>query len=63
MITASDLETLTTRLLFVIQRKTLESSELAKFCKLEIDLAVIRSAVSSAKSLGIVCKHNGRSLM
>ena len=58
---ATVLEVLTSKLLDIIHLETLESSKLAKLSILSKSFPVIKSAVSSAKNLGVVFKHEGRS--
>ena len=60
---ATVLEVLTIKLLDIIYLETLESSKLAKLSILSKPFPVIKSAVSSAKNLGVVSKHEGRSFM
>ena len=60
---ATVLEALTIRLLDIIHLETLESSKLAKLSLLSKSFPVIKCVVSSAKNLGVVSKHEGRSFM
>ena len=55
------LSVLLTKLLANILFKTLDSSKLAKFCKLLYNFSEIRSAISSTKNLGTVSKEDGKS--
>ena len=60
---AKVLEALTIKLLDIIHLETLKSSKLAKLSILSKSFPVFKSAVSSAKNLKVLSKHEGRSFM